>query len=441
MKEDNTILESFKMTELGLLPEEWEVVKLGDFLDVLRNGTTKKQNKDGKGYPVSRIETISTGVVDPSKVGFVENLTDEQIVNYQLKEGDILFSHINSEPYLGNSAIYKNNLPVLIHGMNLLMLRTKIALLDSEFLNYLFNSYRSKGIFIGIASRAVNQSSINQGRLKSLLIPLLPLLIQQKIAAVLSTVQEAKEKAEVVIKAAKELKKSLRKHLFTYGPVSLEDAKEVKLKDTETGRIRDEWEIIPANKVFRQITDGTHDTPKKLSGGFPLIKSKQIKNGRVDVSNADYFISEEDYQYVNKRSKVDKCDILFSMIGTVGEVALIEDEPTFAIKNVGLFKSNYDLDLTTYCYHWLQSEKAKEHTSKNLSGTSQKYITLAKLRDFPILFPDKSMREKISSILSSVDKKIEAEENKRKTLEELFKTLLNNLMTARIRVNHLEIAV
>jgi len=215
MKDNYTISEAFKMTELGALPETWEVVKLGDFLDVLRNGTTKKQNKDGKGYPVSRIETISTGVIDPSKVGFVEDLTDEQIGNYQLKEGDILLSHINSEPYLGNSAIYKNNLPVLIHGMNLLMLRTKTALLDSEFLNYLFNSYRSKGIFIGIASRAVNQSSINQGRLKSLSIPLPPLLIQRKIAEILSVVDKKIKAEENKKKVLEELFKTLLNNLMT----------------------------------------------------------------------------------------------------------------------------------------------------------------------------------------------------------------------------------
>lgn len=204
-----------KETEIGLIPEEWEVVRLGEFLDVIRNGNAKKQNKDGKGYPVSRIETISTGVIDPNKIGYIEGLTNEEIATYQLKEGDILFSHINSEPYLGNSAIYQNNPPILIHGMNLLVLRTKTAFLDSNFLNYLFNLYRLKGIFVRIASRAVNQSSINQGRLKSLLIPLPPLPVQQKIATILSAVDEKIKAEENKKKALEDLFKTLLHNLMT----------------------------------------------------------------------------------------------------------------------------------------------------------------------------------------------------------------------------------
>jgi len=94
--------EEYKETELGLLPSDWEVVRLGDYLNILRNGTTKKQNKEGRGLPVSRIETISMGKINPQKVGYIEGLTEKEIKKYRLYEGDILFSHINSEPYLGN---------------------------------------------------------------------------------------------------------------------------------------------------------------------------------------------------------------------------------------------------------------------------------------------------------------------------------------------------
>lgn len=204
-----------KETEIGLVPEEWEVVRLGDYLELLRNGITKKQNKEGRGLPVSRIETISSGKINPQKVGYIEGLTEQEIKKYKLHEGDILFSHINSEPYLGNSAIYENEPFVFLHGMNLLMLRVKADLLNPWFLNFLISFYRRKGVFMGIASRAVNQSSINQGRLKLLLLPLPPLSEQKKIASILSAIDQKIEAEESMKKALEDLFKSLLHNLMT----------------------------------------------------------------------------------------------------------------------------------------------------------------------------------------------------------------------------------
>ncbi|WP_202695628.1 restriction endonuclease subunit S [Petrotoga sp. 8T1HF07.NaAc.6.1] len=204
-----------KETEIGLIPEEWEVVRLGDYLELLRNGITKKQNKEGRGLPVSRIETISSGKINPQKVGYIEGLTEQEIKKYKLHEGDILFSHINSEPYLGNSAIYENEPFVFLHGMNLLMLRVKADLLNPWFLNFLISFYRRKGVFMGIASRAVNQSSINQGRLKLLLLPLPPLSEQKKIASILSAIDQKIEAEESMKKALEDLFKSLLHNLMT----------------------------------------------------------------------------------------------------------------------------------------------------------------------------------------------------------------------------------
>jgi len=86
------------------------------------------------------------------------------------------------------------------------------------------------------------------------------------------------------------------------------------------------------------VRDGTHDSPKEFDFGYPLVTSKHIKNRRVDLSET-YLISEADYEQINKRSKVDKWDILFSMIGTVGEIAFVKNNEKYAIKNVGLIKT------------------------------------------------------------------------------------------------------
>lgn len=172
------------------------------------------------------------------------------------------------------------------------------------------------------------------------------------------------------------------------------------------------------------VRDGTHDTPQRQSQGYQLITSKQIKGGKIDQT--DYLISEDDFNEVNKRSKVDQWDILVSMIGTVGEVLLIKEEPSFAIKNIGLLKTNKNEFLARYIYYCLTSLVGQNEIRANLSGTSQQFISLGRLRDIEINIPKKeSDQKKIASILSAYDAKIENNNKIIKSLETIAQTIFN----------------
>ncbi len=172
------------------------------------------------------------------------------------------------------------------------------------------------------------------------------------------------------------------------------------------------------------VRDGTHDTPPRQSEGYQLITSKQIKGGKIDQT--DYLISENDFNEVNKRSKVDQWDILVSMIGTVGEVLLIKEEPTFAIKNIGLLKTSKNEVLAKYIYYYFVSPVGQNEIKANLSGTSQQFISLGRLRDIEISIPkNQSDQNKIASILSTYDEKIENNNKIIKNLELTAQTIFN----------------
>jgi len=183
----------FKDTEIGKIPKEWEVVKLKDVLLLLRNGITLRQIKEGNGYPVTRIETISEEKIDPSKLGHVVGLHEKDIEEYRLIEGDILFSHINSLEHIGKTAIYEGEPGFILHGMNLLLLRPDKNKVDTKFLLYLLRLFRARKLFGIMAKKAVNQASINQTELGNLKIFLPSLSEQQKIASILSNVYEKLE--------------------------------------------------------------------------------------------------------------------------------------------------------------------------------------------------------------------------------------------------------
>jgi len=164
------------------IPAKWVWAPLELLLLMMKNGFSGKPNKLGGHYKVTRIETIARGTIDMSRVGFADELPPEVVEKHLIQNGDILFSHINSEPHLGKTAICEFDDPTLIHGVNLLLLRTKPQI-HPQFLNTAFKELRVSGYFVSIAQRAINQSSINQKNLGKTLIPIPPFAEQKRIVA------------------------------------------------------------------------------------------------------------------------------------------------------------------------------------------------------------------------------------------------------------------
>jgi len=175
---------------------------------------------------------------------------------------------------------------------------------------------------------------------------------------------------------------------------------------TTLGEIPESWQITTAEKFCLKVADGTHATPKPVLNGKYLVTSKHIKSGKVDLTSA-YLISQDDFNEVNKRSKVDQWDILFSMIGTVGEIAIIDKNPDFAIKNVGLFKCGNEFK-AKWLFYFLRGRIGQGEIQQRMNGTTQSYVTLSDLKSFPIIVPSSSYELKaIAAVLSSLDDKIE----------------------------------
>ncbi len=183
-----------------------------------------------------------------------------------------------------------------------------------------------------------------------------------------------------------------------------------------------EIEYVSASEYCDRVTDGTHDSPKRVETGKKLITSKHLKEYSLDFDSA-YLISQDDYEKINSRSKVEQYDLLYSMIGTVGEVYLEKSKRIdYAVKNVGIFKVGNELD-SKWLYYYLKSPKANEYLLSHLSGSTQQYITLDSLRKFPVPKVEDGIRKEIVNILSSLDDKIELNNKINKNLEELAQTL------------------
>ena len=186
-----------------------------------------------------------------------------------------------------------------------------------------------------------------------------------------------------------------------------------------------DFERCVAEEYCIKVADGTHDSPKEVDYGKKLVTSKNIIGGKLDLDKS-YFISLGDFDDINKRSKVDQWDILISMIGTVGEVALITEKPDFAIKNVGLLKNDNEYK-AKWLYYYLKSDLGQYQIKSRLRGTTQLYIPLKDLRKLEISVPkDHDDMIKIIKILDNIDKKIENNLNINNNLEEQIETIYNS---------------
>ena len=132
------------------------------------------------------------------------------------------------------------------------------------------------------------------------------------------------------------------------------------------------------------VRDGTHDTPRYVSEGVPLVTSKNLSNGRIDFSTAK-LISKQDSDAINLRSKVDSGDIMYAMIGSIGNPVLYRGADEFSIKNMALFKCVPDGMYMEYVYWFLVL--AQEDMKKAASGGVQSFVSLGYLRNYLIPVP------------------------------------------------------
>ncbi|WOD44917.1 restriction endonuclease subunit S [Hwangdonia lutea] len=170
-----------------------------------------------------------------------------------------------------------------------------------------------------------------------------------------------------------------------------------------------------------------------METGYPLITSKNLKQGKICFEDVSY-VSEEDYVNINKRSKVDVGDILYSMIGSIGNYALVEDEPEYAIKNVALFKFKDEKLFNKYFYYLLNSPFVENQIKSQQKGGTQKFVTLKILRNLKIPLPPLKTQKRIAAILDEADKLRQLNQQLIKKYDALTQSLFLD-MFGDVRVN------
>ena len=325
---------------------KWKMVKLGDVLVVLRNGISVKQNKDGEGQKISRIESIATGKFDINRVGYA-NLTTTEQEKYRLQLGDILFSHINSPPHVGKTALFTHAEKVF-HGMNLLLMRSGPKILP-KYLDFYLKFLQNAGFWKTRCKQSVNQASVNQQDVKTVPIPLPPLDEQERIVAILdeafAAIDTAVANTQKNLENAKELFEGYREGLF---------------------EAQDSWIQCQIGECF-----------KVRSGDF-LSKKMMNKNGPYVVYGGNGPAGMHD------ASNLEDENILIGRVGAkCGNVQYVNDSIWVTDNAFYVYDLQFDLN-----FQFLAALLDQSNLGATANQTAQPVISFKTIRSVEIAFPN-----------------------------------------------------
>ena len=163
------------------------------------------------------------------------------------------------------------------------------------------------------------------------------------------------------------------------------------------------WEKALLSTVC-DVRDGTHYSPSYYETGYPLVTSKNVSSGKINLTDCS-LICESDFKKINERSKVDTGDIIMPMIGTIGKPVIVDIEPNFAIKNVALIKfKDSSRVLNAYVRALLMSDYFEDAVLSKVRGGTQKFISLGDIRKLCVLVPPMEKQEQFVMFVNQVDK-------------------------------------
>ncbi|MGA8148688.1 MAG: restriction endonuclease subunit S [Gallionellaceae bacterium] len=355
---------------------------LGKHVKVVGGFAFKSEQFAEKGIPVIRISDIQGGIVSIEKAAQIPEANIGKGESYCIQAGDILVAM--SGATTGKIGLVPNNFDGLVL-QNQRVGNFKITSpekLHKGYLKHYVNSPFYQGKILNTMAGAA-QPNISSKQLENIEIPLPPLPDQIRIATILDQADALRVKRREALAQLDSLTQSIFIEMF--GDLSNNP---MKFPVHSLGSICD-------------VRDGTHDSPKFVESGFPLITTKNLRDGTVDFSDAS-FISAADYDAINKRSKVDMGDILMPMIGTIGNPVLVENEPAFAIKNVALIKFSSNSPDRRFILRLLKSRYFERLVMSKNKGGTQKFLSLGDIRSLPIPLPPKPLQEKFSRTMKQL---------------------------------------
>jgi len=411
------VCNGFKETEIGPIPAEWEVVSLSRVCKLGRENVDPQELPE---MPYVGLEHIDSGEPKLQRWGSSDEVRSSK---HHFVPGDVLYGKLR--PYLDKAVLAECE---GVCSTDILVLKANTDFALPEFLVYLLHTQRFRSYAISTTS-GTNLPRTRWTSLRDFKLALPPLPEQRRIAHVLSTIQRAIAAQDAVIAAARELKRSLMQRLFTYGP----GPEPASTKETEIGEIPEHWEVVRLGEMVKTSQYGYTASASEHPIGPKFLRITDIQDGRVSWSSVPFCEIDERGM---TRYKLEPGDLLFARIGaTTGKTYLVTECPpaVFASYLIRVRVKSERL-LPEYAHYFTNTEAYWRQINASKGGRLKKGINIPVLTSLLLPIPSLSEQHEMTYILSTVDRKIEAEEQRKAALQALFKSMLHQLMTGQIRV-------
>ena len=433
LDEANNIYEA---NEFGTLPREWKVAKLielaesnADIVGGPFGSNLKVSDYKNSGIPIIRLQNIERNHFFDKEIKYISEEKAKELEYHSFKAGDIILAKIGDP--IGKTCIVPSYLNYGIATADVVRIRTTDDIIDKNYLAYVLNSDFCKDVFAR-EKTGTTRPRVNVSNVRNIKLPLPPMYEQRTIAHILFTIQQAIEATDKVINATQELKKSIMQHLFTYGPVSLEEAENVSLKETEVGMIPEHWELSTINKTCdlrKEIVDPNKIKVERYIGlghiesNFPKLKK---------WGSSDDVKSSKSYFYPK--------DILYGKLRPYLRKAVLADTEGICSTDILVVKvKNYEDVFPEFLINIFHNSSFIQYAIQTTSGTNLPRTSWNAIKKYNFPLPAIAEQKQISNHLSVLIKKELHELYRKESLQTLFNSMLHYLMTGKLRVNDLDL--
>jgi len=420
----------YQQRSVSIIPKGWEVARLGDkeIAKEMYYGITAKATEKRTALRILRTTDIKDYSVNWHKLPFCE-ITEKRsnLARYELKKDDLIVARAGT---VGVSVLVDRDYKNVVFGSYLIKVRLNPSRVYPKFVHYFFQSRLYWRHMRGAQGSTLR--NINLPLLKSLRIPLPPIEEQRRIAEVLSGVDDAIRGVDLAVAKTERLKKGLMQKLLTEGIGHKE------YKQTKTGKIPKEWEVLRLGEVLTDIRYGTSMKANDSGIGLPVLGIPNILGGRIDKSNMRHVELPE----AEKRKLMLKDgDILVVRTNAnpnfIGRCALFENTEkrwVYASYLIRIRPEKRRVD-PRYLVRFLQSERARRQFLSRARTSAGNYnLNTQGIKSIVAYLPRRPEQQRIAEILSTVDENLELKRKRREKLERIKKGLMNDLLTGRMRV-------
>lgn len=416
--------------------EGWKYIKLGDIIHIKHGYGFKGEyfvEEPNHNFLLTPGNFAIGGGYKSDKMKYYEGPINEEFV---LSSGDVIVTMTDLSKQadtLGYSAKIPNDPDnTYLHNQRLGLVSLKTNDFDIEYIYWLLRTQYYQKYIAGSSSGAtVKHTSPKKIYSTKLLVPESK-ETQRKIATILSAYDDLIENNLKRIKLLEEKAQLTYEEWFVRMKFP---GHETTTINKETG-LPEGWEKTTLDYLCEKITDGTHDSPKQAEQGIKLITGKHIDRGFVDFESA-YLISQEDHNKIKKRSEISKGDILFSNIGTLGNIGMVTESFEYSCKNVIIFKYKQGYSSFLFCY--LSDQYTRMKLDARSSGVAQKFYSLTLIRNYKEYFPKEDFIYQFDQAVKPlIDLKFQLNYKNQK-LKEARDILLPRLMTGMIDVEQMNI--